>query len=129
MSKPAKTLRKKIYPTEQKEQEIVVHWLKLQHPRVLFCASAGGMRVSMRTAIKMKAAGYSKGFPDVFIYEPCGGKLGLAIELKRQKGGVVSNEQKDWINALISRGYSAYICYGAAEAINAITAYLDAKTH
>lgn len=125
MLKAAKNIEKKILPTEQKEQEIVVHWLKVQHPRVLFCASAGGMHTWKGTGKKMQRAGYIKGFPDLFIYEPVGQYNGLAIELKRQKGGVVSDEQKDWIDALISRGYSAYICHGAAEAITKISQYLD----
>jgi hypothetical protein len=110
--------------TEQKVQETVIKWLLLQYPHALYCASAGGMRTSQGTAIKMKRAGYVKGFPDLFIYEPRGKYHGLAIELKREKGGQVSPEQNEWRNALESRGYCAYICRGFEEAREKIEWYL-----
>jgi hypothetical protein len=128
MSKAAKNLEKKNLPTEQKEQELLVKWLKIQYPNVLFCASAGGMRTSLGTAIKMQRAGYSKGFPDIFIYEPRIGFHGLAIELKRKKGGVVSEEQQEWITKLAARGYMAYICQGAEQAVELITNYLERES-
>ena len=112
-------------PTEQKEQELLVRWLQLQYPHVLFCASAGGLRTTTRMAINMKRAGYRKGFPDLFIYEPRNGCAGLAIELKRSKGGQVSEHQHKWIEDLKKRGYSAYICYGFDEAKAIIEKYLE----
>lgn len=77
---------------------------------VLFCASAGGMRVNMRTAIKMKKAGYRKGHPDVFIYEPRGQYHGMAVEIKC--GTYPTPEQKEWQEKLSKRGYYAVIVPG-----------------
>jgi len=55
--------------TEEFVQIAVVNYLKYQYPNALYCASAGGVRTSIKQAIKMKRTGYVKGFPDLFIYE------------------------------------------------------------
>jgi len=70
----------------------------------------GGHRHKV-TAMKMKMEGQSKGFPDLFIPE-----LKLFIEMKRQKGGVLSQDQKDWIAYLNTIGYDAHVCKGAEAA-------------
>lgn len=99
---------------EQKLQEQFATWLDCQTTpggsRILYCASAGGMRVSMRTAIKMKRAGYKRGHPDITIYEPRGGWYGMLIELKVK--GYPTPEQRDWQGSLRRRGYYAIIIPG-----------------
>ena len=124
--KSKKSLESRAIPAESEanEQAIVVRWLQYTHPNVLFCASAGGMFTSPTQAIKMKRTGYVKGFPDLFIYEPRLNYHGLAIEMKRLKGGVVSNEQKEWKERLTERGYKSVICKGADEAIKVLEEYL-----
>jgi len=112
-------------PSEFTEQKRLITLLKYEFPKLLYCASAGGMRTGMHTAKKMKATGYVKGFPDIFIYEPRGKYHGLAIELKRESGGTISPEQKLWRDNLKSRGYAAYICRGADEAIETIKQYMN----
>jgi hypothetical protein len=116
---------KKIVPLEEIEQKIVIQYLNFAHPNVLYCASAGGMRTSMRQAIKMKQMGYIAGFPDLFIYEQRKGFAGIAIEMKRVSGGVASPEQKQWKSHLLLNGYAAYICKGADEAIKIIDEYFN----
>ena len=74
---------------------------------ILYCASAGGVRTSINTAKKMKRAGYKKGFPDIFIYEPRRNYKGLAIELK--SGSRPTIEQMGWQQALRKREYAALI--------------------
>jgi hypothetical protein len=105
----------------------LVKWLELRFPGVLFCASAGGMRTSMRQAVKMKRSGYRKGFPDLFIYEPRRGFNGLAIELKSEEGSP-SKEQIAWITRLNARGYYATICKGLDEAMATVEAYFKPQT-
>ena len=90
---------------EQKLQEQYSFYLYSRG--VLFCASAGGMRTNMRTAIKMKKAGYKKGYPDIFIYEPRGKYHGMAVEVKC--GSYPTLEQKEWQEKLIKLGYYAII--------------------
>ena len=117
--------RKATPESEANQQEIVIKYLRLAYPDALYCASAGGMRTSYLQAIKMKRTGYVKGFPDLFIYEPRGSFNGLAIEMKKEKGGVASPEQKRWQEQLRNRGYSSYICKGSEEAIKVIDEYFN----
>jgi hypothetical protein len=117
--------RKSTPESESNQQEIVIKYLRLAYPDALYCASAGGMRTSYLQAIKMKRTGYVKGFPDLFIYEPRGGFFGLAIEMKKEKGGVASPEQKRWQDQLRNRGYASYICKGNEEAIKVIDEYFN----
>ena len=118
--------KRKIAPeSEANQQELVIKYLRLAYPNALYCASAGGMRTSYLQAIKMKRTGYVKGFPDLFIYEPNADYHGLAIEMKKEKGGVASPEQKSWQEQLRNRGYSSYICKGSEEAIKIIDEYFN----
>jgi len=121
--KKSASRRKPTPESESNQQEIVVKYLRLAYPEALYCASAGGMRTSYLQAIKMKRTGYVKGFPDLFIYEPNQDYHGLAIEMKKEKGGVASPEQKQWQEQLRNRGYASYICKGNEEAIKVIDEY------
>lgn len=72
----------------------------------------------------MKSAGLAKGFPDLFVPVPAKGKYGLFMELKTEKG-IVSEEQKEWLNYLNKVGYEAVVCKGVREAIECLEGYLD----
>jgi len=123
--KKSATRRKPTPESESNQQEIVIKYLRLVYPDALYCASAGGMRTSYLQAVKMKRTGYVKGFPDLFIYEPRGAFYGLAIEMKKEKGGIASPEQKRWQEQLRNRGYASYICKGSEEAIKVIDEYFN----
>lgn len=84
----------------------------------------GGWR-DKREAAKLKAMGVKRGFPDLNLLVKRGKYSGLLIELKKLKGGVVSNEQNEWIDFLKSQGYAAYVCYGWEEAVDCIKWYLN----
>ena len=114
---------KNVPESEANQQEIVIKYIRLVYPHTLYCASAGGMWTSNSQRIKMSKTGYVKGFPDLFIYEPRNGFHGLAIEMKKEKGGVASPEQKQWEQQLRNRGYSSYICKGSQDAIKVIDEY------
>jgi hypothetical protein len=127
--------------------QCMVAWYLDNHPKhPLWCASSGGMRTSIGTATKMKRSGYSKGFPDIFVYEPKRYVIkdnfcldghyelycGLAIEIKTKAGepypetkkGKPSVEQYTWIKQLNENGYRAVICYGYQECVEEINKYL-----
>jgi len=123
--KKSSVKRKATPESEQNQQEIVIKYLRLAYPDALYCASAGGMRTSYLQAIKMKRTGYVKGFPDLFIYEPRAAFFGLAIEMKKEKGGTASPEQKRWQEQLRNRSYASYICKGSEEAIKVIDEYFN----
>jgi hypothetical protein len=110
---------------ELRLQIAVVNWLKINFPEIRYCASAGGMRTSLSVAKKMKASGYVKGFPDLFLYHPTMTHNGMAIELKANKKCYASTEQKQWIADLNNRGYFATVCKGFDQTIEQITDYLN----
>lgn len=121
---------------EQSLQEAIVIEIGLKYGNtILYCASAGGMRTSKHVGAKMKRAGYKKGFPDLFFYEPRGDYKGLAIELKTKKDektgigrtGTASKEQKEWIAELERRGYRALVTKGYDETMKAIHDYMNLK--
>ena len=64
----------------------------------IFAIPNGGAR-HPAVAYKLKAEGVLRGVPDLYIPE-----WKLWIEMKRIKGGVLSDDQKDWIEYLESVG-------------------------
>lgn len=118
--------------TEQHEQEVVAKYIDLLYPGILWTASAGGMRVSIGTIMKMKRAGYKNGCPDVLLFEPRGEWKGLFIELKKPADklhgldkGRTNPEQKLFLRMAEERGFCAKVCWGANEAIACIDHYLQ----
>lgn len=74
----------------------------------------------MGTKMKNKRMGVKKGIPDYMIVVPNKGLV--FIEMKRQKGGKVSPEQKEWIEELNKiDNIEATVCYGAEQAIEFIS--------
>ena len=109
---------------EYELQKSVVNFIRWKYKDLLYCGSAGGVRTSMTQAKKMKATGYVKGFPDLFIYEARYGYYGLAIELK-VKGNYASQHQKEWIKKLNDRRYFAKVCTGLDETLALIDDYMS----
>ena len=122
VKKTYKKTYKKPFSGEAGVQKAVIDYLKYTYPQALYCASAGGVRTSMKQAIKMKATGYVKGVPDLQIFEPMNNYHGLLIEIKDIKG-VVSKEQKEWIKELNKRGYFATYSRGFEATIKVIDDY------
>lgn len=106
-------------PLEKDEQAALARYLK--SVGVLYCASANGVYMSMKTAARMRSQGMKPGFPDIMIYDPMvyegKGYVGVAIELKRIKGGKVSDTQETWLQRLRERGWLAFVSPGANYAI------------
>lgn len=103
---------------EHREQVEVVRWLRAA--KILHFAVPNGARTSMSVARKLKAEGMVSGVPDLFILDAppnAPGKVGVALEMKRTKGGTVSPEQRDWMAQLAIRGWETKVCHGAAEAL------------
>jgi len=126
VKKSYKKTYKKPFSGEAGVQKSVIDYLKYTYPQALYCASAGGVRTSMKQAIKMKATGYVKGVPDLQIFEPMGNYHGLLIEIKDIKG-VVSKEQKEWIKELNERGYYATYSRGFESTIKVIDDYFKGE--
>ena len=101
-------------PSEHEEQCVFVSAFRKTFRGVRIIAIPNGGWRDIKTAARLKAEGVVKGVPDLFIPE-----WGLWIEMTRQKGGSLSDDQKDWIAYLQSRGYKAVCCKGADEAMKA----------
>lgn len=112
-------------PSEHAEQATLVQWLAIAHPTVRIFAIPNGGRRGKLEAMRLQLEGVSPGVPDLMLPTPRGPWHGLFIEMKRTKGGRISNEQKDWIAYLNSQGYQAVVCRGFEEAKKEIECYLS----
>lgn len=107
---------------------------KYRELKFMFHVPNGGLR-NKREAGKLKAMGVKAGVPDVWLpapkpYEIDGYKelaYGLAIELKKTKGGVVRDNQIDWLEELSAQGYATRVCKGFIEARDALIEYLEGR--
>ena len=110
--------------TEAQEQARLAAFL---HGRGwLFTATANGVLTSPAQWRTLARSGVSPGVPDVLIFEPLAGHVGVAIELKRVKGGKVSPEQARWLEWLRARGWCAFVARGADEAMARLEELADA---
>ena len=110
-----------VVPTEEAEQIVVVQYLELKGHKFTAIPNSTYTK-SWNQKRKNTATGLRAGFPDMVAI--IDGNF-IAIEMKRTKGGVVSKEQKEWIEALQEAGVEARICRGANEAIKFIRTLED----
>ena len=94
-------------PTEHQEQVLLIQWFRRSYPDVRIFAIPNGESRSKSAGARLKAEGVSAGVPDLFI--PA---WNTWIEMKRSKGGRVSDKQKDWIAYLESVGHQVFVCAG-----------------
>lgn len=115
---------------EHSEQVTLMRWWSLTHQsfgiseQLLFAIPNGGLR-NVITAKNMKAEGVRAGVPDLFLAVSRGDSHGLFIEMKRTKGGRVSDSQESMLGRLAEQGYEAIVCKGWVAAKEAIEAYLQ----
>lgn len=119
---------KELIPTEAEEQKALFEWAKLQERRypaleLLHAIPNGGSRNPIE-ARHLKEQGVMAGIPDICLPVPSGHHTALYIELKRRKGGRVSEAQKKVMFALKKYGNMAVVCYGWEEARDVILNYL-----
>ena len=107
-------------PSEHFEQRELVRWFrKVYAPTRIFAIPNGGAR-GAAAAGRLKSEGVSPGVPDL-----CIPAWGLWVEMKRQKGGALSAEQKDWIAYLRSVQQCVLVCRGADDAKAQIQNFLE----
>lgn len=118
-------------PTEAEEADTLMQYMKLKGLKFTHIKNETGRPVAGQKVRNWKAVwdardGVSAGFPDFCIVLP---RVGLLfIELKRSKGGKVSELQKDWINELNKcPGVEARACLGANESIEFIESFQKPK--
>lgn len=85
-----------ILPTEHQEQVAFVRWFRAQYPKIVILAIPNGGARHIVAAKKLKAEGVVSGVADLYIP-----KIRLWVEMKRQKGGALSDSQKEFRNYVI----------------------------
>jgi hypothetical protein len=106
------TKDKNTFPSEHAEQCAVATWLRGRG--IAFFAVPNGAKMGPAECAKMKREGMSPGVPDLFVLDM---GLRLVVEMKRRDGGVVSKDQRAWLDHLTSQGWDVMVAYGAEEAI------------
>lgn len=116
-------------PTEHEEQAALIQWwswysqwMGLQ--RCLLMAIPNGGRRTTVTGARLKAEGVRAGIPDLFLAVPTKDSHGLWLEMKRKRGGFVTDFQREAMKALQAQGYICVVCRGFTEAQEAIVSYL-----
>lgn len=124
-------MKRNIVPTEASEQTALFRWADVAsrtHPelQMLFHCPNGGSR-DPREAHNLRLQGVKPGVPDICLPVPRGSYHGMYIELKRVKGGRLSEDQRAWLDRLNVLGYYAVTCRGWLEAQTAILEYLKKR--
>lgn len=109
-------------PSEAAEQQALSRWLDVK--RLLWCHVPNGGQHKVQHRAAMARLGLKSGVPDLLIFTPpprlpaC---RGVAIEMKRLRGGTVSDSQRFWLEQLQAAGWQAKVCRGADEAVRWLT--------
>jgi hypothetical protein len=118
--------------SEEAQQTAYFLWCainKVHSPELewAFAIPNGGKR-DVITAGKLKAQGVKPGVPDVMVpsIQIVGTQTfaGLWLELKKRKGGIVSEDQRRWQAYLSNHGYAHRICAGYEAMRDATKQYL-----
>ena len=116
-------------PTEYQDQCALVQWLELIGLKFTAIPNGTWTPSQSQKAMNYKS-GLRKGFPDMVVIIPkekCKEErtVMLFIEMKREKGGIVSEHQKGWIDSINGvADCEAVICEGFEKAQNYILTFL-----
>lgn len=118
-------------PTEHQEQAWLFGWaayMSGKYPMLntMFAIPNGGKR-HYKTAADLKEEGVKPGVSDICLPYPNGRYHGLFIEMKRTKGGVISEGQKNFIADMQKVGYAACVCYGFEQAKETVLRYIKGE--
>lgn len=128
----------KFVNTERQDLHAVIRWLKAQYPNVIYHVDFGAdALLTPRQAAERKRLAWGRGWPDLVIFEPRGGCVGLAIDLKREdvklfnRNGLYVNEhiqlQAECMDELRARGWTACFTKGFDAAKIVIENYLKSS--
>jgi hypothetical protein len=90
----------------------------------------GGAHKGIQVAMfnKFRSEGFQQGVADLIYLQPRGGYNCLAIEMKavdrKGKKGAVSEDQEEFLQAILENGGLASVCYGCDEALAVFDNYM-----
>lgn len=114
--------------SESSQQSALFAWtalpeIRAKYPELkwMFAIPNGGLRFNPG---RFKAEGVKSGVADIFLPVPKLGWHGLFIEMKKLKGGVVSEEQNEFRKFVEIEGYGWTVAHGFEQAKEVIVNYL-----
>lgn len=120
-------------PLEAAEARTCMQYMQARHLKFTHVRNETGRPESSGKIRNWRAIfdfqdGVSPGFPDFVIVLPGVGLL--IVELKRERGGVVSPAQAEWVEALNScPGVAAHVCRGSGDFIKTLESYYPLPQH
>jgi hypothetical protein len=105
-------------PLEKDERRVLRAWLNAKG--IHFDENLEGAKRSVRQQVAAKRDGMKRGRPDFEIHTVpplMPSARGVAIELKRQKGGTLTREQASKLMRLYGDGWAVKVARGSGEAI------------
>jgi len=105
---------------EEEEQKKLAQYLDYKYMEGDWCHVPNEGDHKVQYYVKQKTLGVKSGVPDALIFKPVAGYNGIAIELKRLKGGRVSESQKRWLKRFKENGWAVKLAEGADAAIEFI---------
>lgn len=103
-------------PSEREEQTALVKWLLKEYPDLVFFSVPNEGKRTDFMKFHMRATGLLSGVPDLILLFD----VPLFVEMKRTKGGALSDNQKQVIAWIRAAGYTVVVCRGFGEAKAAI---------
>jgi hypothetical protein len=88
-------------------------------------STLNGVNLPPHVRARVNATGRTKGVLDVWLPVQRGEWAGVAIDLKRHRGGAPSKEQLDWARHLVANGWRVYFCKGALDAWRCLACFLQ----
>ena len=116
--------------SEHEEQKKLIKWWEMYSsskgiPKELLFAIPNGGKRDVITANILKSEGVRPGVPDLFLAKESYCHAGLFIEMKKKKGGVVSDKQRAFAEILENNtSYAHVVCKGFEEARDLIEKYI-----
>lgn len=131
-------MARKTCRTEHAEQVDVIKWSKdhlEEHPCLRwlysvpngiaqFSVSGGRKTVNYKAIQYFKSEGLNSGVADLCLPFPRDCYHGLYIEMKKEFGGTVSDDQQEFMDYAKREGYCVVLAEGARAAIDALAWYL-----
>lgn len=116
--------------SEHEEQKKLIKWWEMYSsskgiPKELLFAIPNGGKRDVITANILKSEGVRPGVPDLFLAKESYCHAGLFIEMKKAKGGVVSDKQRAFAEILENNtSYQHKVCRGFDEARLCVERYI-----
>lgn len=109
---------------ESGEQIVVADYLRMRD--VFWFHPVNEGRRHMSSAMRLKREGLVAGVPDIVIMQEIPGApsaRGMMIEMKRRKGGSLSESQKDFMERARQEGWLTHVARGADDALRYLQSF------